>query len=154
MAHNYTLRVTAGSEYDPKTHQIVPVNRDGPPKCRFERPDTGLSSSLCITANPAYPRSDPSFHDHDETATDRSPTLQNYRGLPRGSPSSSTYFILPPHAKNKDAYSISFRFTLKQGINGNDLVFGNDFDHPIRDRLPPGFGTAFKIVKWGMHLLI
>jgi hypothetical protein len=27
-------------------------------------------------------------------------------------------------------------------------VFGNDFDHPIRDRLPPGFNTAFKIVKW------
>ena len=28
------------------------------------------------------------------------------------------------------------------------MVFGNDFDHPIRDRLPPGFSTAFKIVKW------
>ena len=27
-------------------------------------------------------------------------------------------------------------------------MFGNDFDHPIRDRLPPGFSTAFKIVKW------
>jgi hypothetical protein len=27
-------------------------------------------------------------------------------------------------------------------------VFGNDFDHPIRDRLPPGFSTAFRIVKW------
>jgi hypothetical protein len=27
-------------------------------------------------------------------------------------------------------------------------VFGNDFDSPIRDRLPPGFNTAFKIVKW------
>lgn len=27
-------------------------------------------------------------------------------------------------------------------------MFGNDFDHPIRDRLPPGFNTAFKIVKW------
>lgn len=29
-------------------------------------------------------------------------------------------------------------------------MFGNDFDHPIRDRLPPGFGTAMKIVKWGI----
>jgi hypothetical protein len=29
-------------------------------------------------------------------------------------------------------------------------VFGNDFDHPIRDRLPPGFNTAFKIVKWAV----
>lgn len=33
-------------------------------------------------------------------------------------------------------------------MNSNDIVFGNDFDHPIRDRLPPGFGTAFRIVKW------
>ena len=29
-------------------------------------------------------------------------------------------------------------------------MFGNDFDHPIRDRLPPGFNTAFKIVKWAV----
>jgi hypothetical protein len=29
-------------------------------------------------------------------------------------------------------------------------VFGNDFEHPIKDRLPPGFNTAFKIVKWGI----
>jgi hypothetical protein len=27
-------------------------------------------------------------------------------------------------------------------------VFGNDFDHPIRDRLPPLFDKAFGIVKW------
>ncbi|KAG4427845.1 hypothetical protein IFR05_016670, partial [Cadophora sp. M221] len=45
-------------------------------------------------------------------------------------------------------YSIAFRFTPKKTINGDDLVFGNDFDHPIRDRLPPGFNTAFRIVKW------
>jgi hypothetical protein len=70
--------------------------------------------------------------------------------VPRGSPKSSPYFDLPLHAKNKDTYSICFRFMLKQDINGDDLVFGNDFDHSIRDRLPPGFGTAFKIVKWGM----
>ncbi|KAI1492893.1 hypothetical protein F5X96DRAFT_304626 [Biscogniauxia mediterranea] len=34
------------------------------------------------------------------------------------------------------------------GISGHDLQFGNDFDHPIRDRLPPGFGYAMNIVKW------
>ena len=28
------------------------------------------------------------------------------------------------------------------------MLFGNDFDRPIRDRLPPGFNQAFKIVKW------
>lgn len=34
------------------------------------------------------------------------------------------------------------------GVPATDLQFGNDFDHPIRDRLPPGFGTAMNIVKW------
>ncbi len=34
------------------------------------------------------------------------------------------------------------------GVSGTDLQFGNDFDHAIRDRLPPGFGTAMNIVKW------
>lgn len=28
------------------------------------------------------------------------------------------------------------------------MVFGNDFDHPIRDKLPPGFQQAFNLVKW------
>ncbi len=74
--------------------------------------------------------------------------MKAYRGLPLSSPSSSPYFHLPPHSKNKDQYAISFCFTPKSTINGNDLVFGNDFDHPIRERLPPGFNTAFRIVKW------
>ncbi|PQE15847.1 f-box domain containing protein [Rutstroemia sp. NJR-2017a BBW] len=74
--------------------------------------------------------------------------LNDYRGLPRSSPSTSPYFSRPPHDRNQDQYSISFRFAPKQDINADDLVFGNDFDHPIRDRLPPGFSTAFRIVKW------
>lgn len=36
------------------------------------------------------------------------------------------------------------------GIPGTDLVFGNDFANPIRDRLPPGFDTAFRIVRWAI----
>ena len=28
------------------------------------------------------------------------------------------------------------------------MVFGNDFDHPIRDKLPPGFQQAFNLAKW------
>ena len=35
-------------------------------------------------------------------------------------------------------------------LSGNDLVFGNDFDRPIKDRLPPGTEAAFKIVKWAI----
>ena len=54
---------------------------------------------------------------------------------------------MPPHNHNDDQYSIAFTFTPKSSISANDLVFGNDFEHPIRDRLPPGFGTALSIVK-------
>lgn len=28
------------------------------------------------------------------------------------------------------------------------MLFGNDFDRPIRDRLPPGFNQALKFVRW------
>src|SRR5205814_3230452 len=67
-------------------------------------------------------------------------------GFPVGSPQTSPYF---EHALHKsDQYSISFSFIPKTDIRGSDLIFGNDFDRPIRDRLPPGFGQAFRIVKW------
>lgn len=36
------------------------------------------------------------------------------------------------------------------GIPGTDLLFGNDFANPIRDRLPPGFSAAFRIVRWAI----
>lgn len=29
-------------------------------------------------------------------------------------------------------------------------MFGNDFNRPIRDSIPPGFNTALKIVKWAI----
>lgn len=66
--------------------------------------------------------------------------------MPKGSPSDCAYFHHPSHTS--DRYSIEFTFTPKQNINGNDLVFGNDFDHPVRDRLPPLFDKAFSYVKW------
>lgn len=36
----------------------------------------------------------------------------------------------------------------KDGIPATDLQFGNDFDHPIRNYLPPGVNTAMNILKW------
>ncbi|KAJ8069998.1 hypothetical protein OCU04_000402 [Sclerotinia nivalis] len=119
MAENYILQVTAGSGYDISKHQIVPVNQA---EC------VRIENELC--------------------EVDLNVRIQDYRGLPKSSPTTSPYFDLPPHDKNKDQYSIGFRFKPKKDINADDLVFGNDFDHPIRDRLPPGFNTAFRIVKW------
>ncbi|KAI9708908.1 MAG: hypothetical protein M1820_003602 [Bogoriella megaspora] len=111
---------------------------------------------LRVTGGPEY---DPSTHqtiavntlqpikistEHLDASIDVN--VQKYRGLPHGSPGTSPYFSSTAH--KADLYSIAFSFTPKTSISGNDLVFGNDFDHPIRDRLPPGFAQAFNWVKW------
>ena len=72
--------------------------------------------------------------------------IRNFTGLPHGSPETCGYFESELH--KYDQYSISFTFVPKVDIPGSEMVFGNDFDRPIRDRLPPGFGQAFRIVKW------
>ncbi|KAK0357296.1 hypothetical protein LTR91_004388 [Friedmanniomyces endolithicus] len=120
MADNYYLKVSAGPDY---THQSpLPINTETPTRI----------TSPHLTANLTL-------------------RIQNFRGLtPTGAPSphkTSPYFSSPQHAH--DLYSIQFGFTLKDAdINGHDLVFGNDFDHPIRDKLPPGFQQAFNIAKY------
>lgn len=67
------------------------------------------------------------------------------KGFPDDSPETSSYFQHPLHTK--DQYSISFSVIFKEPVNGNNLLFGNDLDRPIRDRLPPGFNTALHLVK-------
>ncbi|GKU00268.1 unnamed protein product [Fusarium langsethiae] len=129
MAENYMLRITAGPDYDPSQQVEVPVNTAKPITIKNDRADIELNVRI-----------------------------NDYKGLPRNSPSTSPYFSTEPHAYNRDQYSISFRFTPKKpssgdaddapGIKATDLQFGNDFDHPIRDRLPPGFNTAMGIVRW------
>ncbi|KAF1975613.1 DUF1769-domain-containing protein [Bimuria novae-zelandiae CBS 107.79] len=113
----YILKVTAGATYDTKKHEDVYVNTEKPINIASEHLDARIHIRV-----------------------------KDYRGLPKGSPSTSPYFSTPQHPY--DRYSISFSFTPKRSINGQDLVFGNDFDHPIRDRLPPLFDKAFGIVKW------
>lgn len=68
--------------------------------------------------------------------------------MPNGSPKTSKYFSHDLH--QSDQYSICFSFIPKHDVSGDDLLFGNDFDRPIRDRLPPGFSTALRIVKWAI----
>ncbi len=116
---------------------------------------SGDKYRLIVTAGPSY---DVSTHRIVPVNTARSTYLENdfirarvkvrirgYRGLPVDSPSSSPYFSDPMH--EKDQYSIAFSFVPKVDLPSKDLVWGNDFDHPVRDRLPPGVNTAFKIVK-------
>ncbi|KAK2034084.1 DUF1769-domain-containing protein [Colletotrichum zoysiae] len=130
MSDKYILRVTAGPSYNLDSQVEVPVNQAQPTTITSDLADVELNVRV-----------------------------QNYAGLPRNSPSTSPYFSTESHATNNDQYSISFRFTPKkpadgssssvdEGISAENLQFGNDFDHPIRDRLPPGFNTALNIVKW------
>ncbi|KAI9896320.1 hypothetical protein N3K66_008492 [Trichothecium roseum] len=129
MSDKYILRITAGPDYDTAQHAEVPVNRADVTKISGPNADVELNVRV-----------------------------KGYRGLPRGSPESSAYFETEPHAYNQDQYSICFRFTPRKpegagedephGVSGLDLQFGNDFDRPIRDRLPPGFNTAMGIVRW------
>jgi len=110
---------------------------------------------LLVTAGPAY---DKSKHQTVHVNSDQAVYVENeflrakikvrireYRGLPTLSPLSSPYFDDPVH--EKDQYSIAFSFVPKRGLPSVDTVWGNDFDHPIRERLPPGVNAAFKIVK-------
>lgn len=109
---------------------------------------------LSVTAGPNYEDQKPVAVNTPEVTRISSDLLtanlqiriQNYRGLPEHSPNTSPYFSKPPH--EHDLYSLQFSFTLKDDINGHDLVFGNDFDHSISKRLPPGFNQAFNLVKW------
>ncbi|KXT07027.1 hypothetical protein AC578_7287 [Pseudocercospora eumusae] len=110
---------------------------------------------LLVTAGPSY---NLSTHKTVKVNTEEATYIQNkflrakiqvrirgYRGLPSSSPSESSYFNDPIH--RNDQYSVGFSFVPKLDIPSKDTVWGNDLDHPIRDRLPPGFNTAFRIVK-------
>jgi hypothetical protein len=109
---------------------------------------------LSVTAGPSYTdqtpiivNSEKATHiDSSKCSVNLTARIQNYRGLPEGSAKTSPYFSHPLHTS--DLYSLAFDFTLKEDISGHDLVFGNDFDHPIKDKLPPGFNQAFNLVKW------
>lgn len=58
-------------------------------------------------------------------------------------------FSHPQHTT--DQYALTFSIFFKKApVNGNDLIFGNDFDRSLRDRLPPGINTAIRLVKWSI----
>ncbi|KAJ9628143.1 uncharacterized protein PV06_05961 [Exophiala oligosperma] len=111
---------------------------------------------LRVTAGPSH---DPSTHqlvpvnasetltfENDHIILSLAVRIRHFTGYPNDSPTTSPYFDHSLHSS--DQYSISFSFIPKVDIPGGDLIFGNDFDRPIRDRLPPGFNQAFKFVKW------
>lgn len=73
-------------------------------------------------------------------------TTYVHTGFPSHCPETHPYFSDPK--RETDLYAISISLVPKKPILGDDLVFGNDFDRPIRDRLPPGSNYALRIVNW------
>ncbi|KAI5844633.1 hypothetical protein DFP73DRAFT_62005 [Morchella snyderi] len=120
-ATNFRLRVTAGPSYDRSTHTPVPVNTSEPLLISTPHSKTTLHIRLSsFKCTPSHPL-----------------------------PSTHPYFAHPAHAKEKDLYSFQLVFTPRTAdINGADLVWGNDFDKPIRGLLPYGFGVFWNIAKW------
>ncbi|CAK7241298.1 MAG: hypothetical protein STHCBS139747_002758 [Sporothrix thermara] len=141
---DFRIRVTAGTDYDPATHVQVRVNHAEP--LHLEGPGGDVWLNVRI---------------------------KNHKGAKgEDAPASTPYFDAEPHKQNDDTYGIGLWFVPKreaddseqsegsdersedkdkdknQGIAGSDLQWGNDFDEPLRDRLPPGFGAALRIVKW------
>ncbi|KAJ6076783.1 hypothetical protein N7499_008764 [Penicillium canescens] len=132
------------------------IHRTVSPKSNNVSVDNNTKYRLQVTAGPEY---DSACHsivpvNQQETVTFENDLafvslcvrVKNYRGYPEGSPNTHAYFSYPLHKSQE--YSVTFSFQPKKAISGDSLVFGNDFDNPIRDRLLPGFSTALRIVRW------
>lgn len=110
---------------------------------------------LFVTAGPSYNQSQhkpvkvntetPTYIENEFLRAKINVRVRGFRGLPSSSPSTSEYFEHDMH--ERDQYSLGFSFVPKVNLESLHSVWGNDLDHPVRERLPPGFNTAFRIVK-------
>ncbi|KAI5864951.1 DUF1769-domain-containing protein [Durotheca rogersii] len=165
MAEKYIIRVTAGSDYDLDQHVVVPVNSHEPVRIDTELIDAELN--VRVRNYSGLPRgspvTSPYFTCEPHTANDDwySIAIRFTPKRPAARPDSMSVSKDPSGApprlercsgsSQSSSCADSDEDTDEQaasGISGTDLQFGNDFDHPIRDRLPPGFGYAMNIVKW------
>ncbi|TPX72720.1 hypothetical protein SpCBS45565_g00384 [Spizellomyces sp. 'palustris'] len=116
---DYALRVRAGPSYDPTSHVTVSVNDEANPIIIDSEHFTGYI--LVRMAN------------YIGLAADNSST-------PISNPQSH-YF----HGRNR-RYSIMIQGRFKKKWNGDDILFGVDFDTKVRT--PTGVSLALKIAKW------
>lgn len=177
MAQKYLIRVTTGPSYDPATHIQVPVNtghavkveselveaevcvrirdyyhglpRDAPVDCEgyFGRePHKAAGDSLSVGVRLRLKKPDVRGGVEEELLLRGEGGLDGGRG-------EQVEGELEKEAGGEDEggdedEDDDEEAAAPDGVSGTDLQFGNDFDHAIRDRLPPGFGTAMNIVKW------
>lgn len=161
MADKYILRITAGPAYDEATHVEVPVNQPKPVSVASAAADV----ELCVRIRDyeGLPRGSPAsspYFDAEPHAYNQDQYSIALRFTPKrpaanGSTSGgSTGKDVQDGGEGSDSVGDDEEEDEEKGdestsgISGMDLQFGNDFDRPIRDRLPPGFNTALNIVRW------
>lgn len=161
MAEKYIIRVTAGSDYDIDKHVVVPVN--SPETVEISNDLIDAEINVRVQNYHGLPRNSPTtspYFSLEPHATNQDQYSLAIRFTPKRPDSSRGQTSKPTSsttgdktaAKESDG-SIAEEeddapLNSDKGISGHDLQFGNDFDHPIRNRLPPGFSYAMNIVKW------
>ncbi|KAH9892203.1 hypothetical protein F4778DRAFT_751236 [Xylariomycetidae sp. FL2044] len=173
MAENYVIRVTAGSDYDIEKHTIVPVNSPETVKISNEFIDVELNVRVqdyhglprnSPTTSPYFSQEPHSTHNDRYSIAIQFTPKKPAPGTASAAASRSSSVTRHSNKVSSRASSIAAKVRHRRGssashasshsgedvpgISGHDLQFGNDFDHPIRDRLPPGFSYAMNIVKW------
>lgn len=152
MADKYILRVTAGPTYDLADHQEVAVNTANPTKIATDLMDIDLN--VRIQNYRGLPRNSPDtspYFAQEPHQTNKDQYSIAFRFTPKipSSAAAKEKATASSEAAAAAAAAAAEEDEVRpDGISGADLQFGNDFDHPIRDRLPPGFSYAMRIVKW------
>jgi hypothetical protein len=160
MADKYVIRVTAGPGYDLASHVEVPVNSATPVHVASDLIEADVN--VRVQNYRGLPRHAPSTSPYFEAEPHK------YNGdlysiafrfrlkrpplRPPGKEDGEAEVVVGDEegGKRQDEEKEEEEGDEEDvdGVPGTDLQFGNDFDHPIRNRLPPGFGTAMNIVKW------
>jgi len=154
MADKYIIRVTAGSDYDINKHVEVPVN--SPETVKISNDLIDAEVNIRVQGYAGLPRGSPEtspYFDLEPHSTNDDQYSIAIRFTPKR-PGAKRIRGANGRAGDKEGTEAEADADAEsgegggKGISGHDLQFGNDFDHPIRDRLPPGFSYAMNIVKW------
>ncbi|CCC14180.1 unnamed protein product [Sordaria macrospora k-hell] len=175
---DYTLRVTAGPTYDLSTHVEVPINSSRLTHIEsLEGMDIDLNVRIqnyrglprgSNETSPYFER-EPHRYNKDQYSiglqfTPKAPSHGNSKAKVNGSGNGNrdengsaateasegrgSMVNNEKDVKEEGEAETDQEGHQPQGIPASDLQFGNDFDHPIRNYLPPGVNTAMNILKW------